>query len=131
MVRVSILWQTTGIPTHNEQVMLDLETDKHVIRAARLRLDNDEVLAYELVSVPVELLPTTNGTTALQDIQQLSAASRLKLGRATERMSQVAADRILAKYLGVARGSTVNMFDRIMLVDTGRPIEWRIAFVKP
>ena len=40
MVRVSILWQTTGMPTHNEQVMLDLEQDKHVMRAARLRLDD-------------------------------------------------------------------------------------------
>ena len=119
------------MPTHNEQVMLDLEQDKHVIRAARLRLDDDKVLAYELVSVPVELLPKTNGTSALQDIQQLAAANRLKLGQATERTSQVAADRIFAKHLGVARGSTVNMFDRIMLLDSGRPIEWRIAFVKP
>jgi DNA-binding GntR family transcriptional regulator len=131
MIRVSILWQTTGIPTHNEQVMLDLEAGEHIIRAARLRLDDDEVLAYELVSVPVDLLPTTNGTSALQDIQQLSAANRLKLGQATERASQVAADRILAKYLGVARGDTIDMFDRIMLLDTGRPIEWRIAFARP
>jgi DNA-binding GntR family transcriptional regulator len=131
MVRVSILWQTTGMPTHNEQVMLDLEQDKHVIRAARLRLDDDKVLAYELVSVPVELLPKTNGTSALQDIQQLAATNRLNLGHASERTSQVAADRILAKHLGVAMGSTVNMFDRIMHLDTGQPIEWRIAFVTP
>ena len=131
MVRVSILWQTTGMPTHNEQVMLDVEQDKHVIRAARLRLDDGKVLAYELVSVPVELLPKTNGTSALQDIQQLAAANRLKLGRAIETLSQVAADRILVKHLGVARGSTVSMFDRIMFLDSGRPIEWRIAFVKP
>jgi DNA-binding GntR family transcriptional regulator len=111
--------------------MLDLETDNHVIRGARLRLHDDQVLAYELVCVPVDLLPKTNGTSALLDIHQLAAANRLVLGQATERLSQVAADRIIAQHLNVAKGSTVNMLDRIIPLDTGAPIEWRIAFVKP
>lgn len=130
MVRVNILWQTTGIPTHNEQVMLDLQPDKHVVRAARLRLQDDEVLAYELVSVPVALLPKANGRSTLQDIQQLAATGWVKLGQATERASQVAADRILAKYLGVPQGSPIAMLDRLILTDLGLPIEWRIAFLK-
>jgi DNA-binding GntR family transcriptional regulator len=131
VVRVDILWQTTGTPTHNEQVMLELGPDQHVVRGARLRLHDDQILAYELVSVPVDLLPKTNGTSALLDIHELAAANRLTLGQATERLSQVAADRIIAKYLNVAQGSTINMLDRIIPLDTGAPIEWRVAFAKP
>jgi DNA-binding GntR family transcriptional regulator len=130
VVRVIILWQTTGMATHNEQVMLQLEPHEHVVRAARLRLDDDRPISYELVSVPVALLPKTNGTSADFDIHQLAAANRIKLGPATERTSQVAADRLLAKHLGIAFGSAVNMFDRLILTDVGQPIEWRIAFVK-
>lgn len=62
--------------------MLDLETDNHVIRGARLRFFDGEVFAYELVCVPVDLLPKANGTSALFDIHQLAAA--LELGQATE-----------------------------------------------
>jgi DNA-binding GntR family transcriptional regulator len=111
--------------------MLDLETQNYVVRGARLRLHDDEVLAYELVCVPVDLLPKTDGTSALLDIHQLAAANRLTLGQATERLSQVAADRIIAKHLNVAQGSTVNMLDRMIFLNTGEPIEWRIAFVIP
>jgi DNA-binding GntR family transcriptional regulator len=96
-----------------------------------LRLHDDQVLAYDLVCVPVDLLPKTNGASALLDIHQLAAANRLMLGQATEWLSQVAADRIIAEHLNVAWGSTVNMLARIISLDTGAPIEWRIAFVKP
>jgi GntR family transcriptional regulator len=131
VVRVKILWQTTGIPTHNEQVMLILEPDQHVVRGARLRFHDDQILAYELVVVPVALLPKTNGTSALLDIHQLAAANRLMLGQATEQLSQVAADRVIAKHLNVPQGSAVNMLDRMIPLDTGERIEWRIALVKP
>ena len=53
------------------------------------------------------------------------------LGATTERISQVAADVILAEHLDVARGSTINMLDRIITLRSGEPIEWRIAFVVP
>lgn len=130
MVRVNILWQTTGTPTHNEQVMLQLEPHEAVIRAARLRLNDDRPISYELVSAPVALLPRAKGTFAHFDIHQLAAANRIRLGHTTERASQVAADRLLAKHLGIPLGSVVNMFDRLILTDVGQPIEWRIAFVK-
>ena len=111
--------------------MLNLETEDHVIRGARLRIRDDTVVAYELVCVPVDLLPRTNGTSALLDIHALAAANRLALGEATERISQVAADRVIADHLDVARGSRINMLDRIIVLRTGVPIEWRIAFVVP
>jgi GntR family transcriptional regulator, N-acetylglucosamine utilization regulator len=130
MVRVTILWQTTGTPTHNEQVLLELQPNQYVLRAARLRVDHDEVLAYELVSIPVALLPQTDETSALLDIHQSAIASRLKLGRARETLSRVSADRLIAKHLSVPRGAAVNMLDRSIFLQTGQPIEWRIAFVR-
>jgi DNA-binding GntR family transcriptional regulator len=130
VVRVTVLWQTTGMPTRNEQTMLELAPDEHVIRAARLRLDDDVPLSYELVSVPAALLPTTNGTSALFDIQQLATANRIRLGQATETVSQVAAGRVLAKRLGIPVGSVLHKLDRLVRTLTGSPIEWRIAFVR-
>jgi len=76
VVRVEILWQTTGMPAHNERVILDLETENHVIRGARLRIRDGEVIAYELACVPIDLLPETDGTSAFVDIHALAAAKR-------------------------------------------------------
>jgi len=93
------------MPAHNERVILDLETENHVIRGARLRIRDGEVIAYELACVPIDLLPETDGTSAFVDIHALAAANLLALGEATERLSQVAADRIIAKHPALHAGA--------------------------
>lgn len=118
-----MLWQTTDIATHDEQVKLQLPVRASVMRGARLRANAQQSSAYELVSVRA-----LSGS--LVDIHQMASQMGMTLGQATEKMSAAPADSVVSHYLGVPLGTRVMLLDRIVLTDKGLPFEWRIAYVR-
>jgi DNA-binding GntR family transcriptional regulator len=128
MVRVSILWQTTGIPTHEEQLWLQLNLHEPVVRAARQLIASGKPTTYELVSVPISRFPKTDSSSDLVDISVLAKLNGIVLGQATEKHATVPADRIIAQHLQIAAGDRVLRAERVVLTDKGLPIEWRILY---
>jgi DNA-binding GntR family transcriptional regulator len=130
MVRGRIVWQITSLPTHDEQLRLDVEPDQDVIRAARLRADDSGNFAYELVSVAACRLPLTDKTAELVEIRALATANKLILGQAVERLTHITADRIVAKHLQVAESQALLRCERIVSLQSGEAIEWLISFMR-
>lgn len=130
MVRVSILWQTTGVPTHSEQLWLHLKSHEYVVRAARQRFQDEKPTTYELVSVPIQRLPKSSGSSDLLDIRTLAKTNSMTLGQATDKLTTVAADRIVAEHLQIVTGDPVQRAERLLLTDQGLPIEWRILYFR-
>ena len=131
MVRAKILWQTTGMPTHSEQLWLALKSHEFVARAARLGFQDGKPATYDLVSVPIHRLPNTDASSDLLDIHTLAKADRIILGQATEKLARVVADRIVAEHLQIVTGAPVLRTERLVHTDQGLPVEWRIRYVLP
>jgi len=127
--RVRALWCTSGLATHDEQVRLNLRYDECVARSARLRLEDGRAIAYELTSIPLSRVQKPQNSCALSDLKELAAINGLVLGRATERMTRVPADPIVARHLGLPVCQRVMRLDRTVETDAGLPIEWRLSFV--
>ena len=128
MSSVQVLWQTVDIATHDEQLWLRLQPTDTVIRAARKRVDDQQFVAYELVSVPTKLLPVTEGTSDLRDTEVLAAANSVTLGRAVERMRRVPTDAIVARHLGVRECQQVVRVHRMVFTSHEEPLECRVTF---
>ena len=118
-----------GPATHDEQVKINLKHDQNVVRSARLRLDGDRAIAYELTSVPVDRLPRSARSRSLHDVHELAALNLLVLGKATERMTRVAPDVVVARHLRIPIGQRVTCLDRIIESDLGLVMEWRLSYV--
>ena len=127
MVRVNVLWQATDIATHDEQLWRRLQSREKVIRAANLRANANGPVSYALVSVPVDRLPRTNGSSDVRDIHELAAINRIELGQATERAATVGSDRIVAEHLGIQEGDRITRTERLILTKQGEPIEWKVT----
>lgn len=130
MVRANILWQTTGIATHKEQLWLQLKSHEYVARAATQKIEAGKPATYELVSLPIQRLPKAQDSLELRDIRTLAKTNGITLGQATEKLTTVAADRIVAEHLEIVSGDPVLRAERLLLTDQGLPIEWRILYLR-
>lgn len=131
MVRANILWQTTGTATHNEQLWLQLKSHEYVVRSARQRIEDGKPTTYELVSLPLQRLPKWDSSSDQIDIRTLAQENGIILGQASENLTTVDADRIVAQHLQIEPGDHVLRAERVLLTDQGVPIEWRILYVPP
>ncbi len=128
MSEATLLWATTGIPTHDEQAKLRLEPREHVLRVARLRRYDGRPVAYEMATLPLAMVPKWHGV-PLCEVHELAAAHGVTLGCAHETAAGTTADTAVAGQLGIPVGSAVTVLERLVLTDSGVPVEWRVAFV--
>jgi DNA-binding GntR family transcriptional regulator len=129
MANISILWQTTDYPTHEEQLRLRMSPPHRVNRAAIHREIDEGVSTYELLAVAFHRLPSEKSSEFL-DAAELASSGRVKLSKATEQVTIVPADRIVATYLQIPDSSRVLKLDRVLFAINSEPVEWRVAFVR-
>ena len=133
MVRIRVTAQGTGTVSRVEQTKLRLpQLQAPVLRARRVRFDYDnQPIAVEDVVLPLIRFPGLTASDGdLPDIIELARQQRLRLGRATERISTVPANGEVARHLRIALGADVVKLDRVIETDDGVPIEWRVSFSK-
>ena len=123
-----MLWRTTGVPTHEEQLKLTLDHDQDVTRFARTSDYADGIPAFELVTLALHLLPYADGNSTVTDLNQLAVSNKVTLGKARETVSHVPADGIVARHLGIKPTATIMRIERIVETRSCVPLEWRITF---
>lgn len=104
---------------------LNLETDAEVFHLERLRLADDEPMAYEVTFLPTALCPeldkidlTTNSL-----YQVLVQNYDLKMHHAAESLEAAAAAEFVAKQLGIETGMPVLVVHRVVFSESNQPIE--------
>src|SRR5262245_12569946 len=103
-----------------------------VLRLTRIRYDEDGwPLMYKEVVLPLNCFPglAPNGAD-IPDIFELAQRHGHTLGRATERVSIVAATTDVAFHLRIAAGTDVLKLDRVIETTDGVPIQWRVAYAR-
>ena len=133
MAHAQSLTQTTDTANTIEWAKLALSSPKaRVLRVTRIRYDGaDHPIAFEEVVLALDRFPglTANGGD-IPDIIELGRRHGLSVGRASERVSIMAATKDVASHLGIATGTNVLKLDRVVVTIDGEPVEWRVAFRK-
>jgi DNA-binding GntR family transcriptional regulator len=127
------LTQTADTASTIEWAKLALSSPKaRVLRVTRIRYDGaDHPIALEEVVLALDRFPglTANGGD-IPDIIELGRRHGLSVGRASARVSIMAATKDVATHLGIATGTNVLKLDRVVETIDGEPVEWRVAFRK-
>ncbi|MCU1290814.1 MAG: hypothetical protein JWN60_3043 [Acidobacteria bacterium] len=104
---------------------LDLENDAEVFRLERLRLADDEPMAFETTYLPAELCPELDQVdlTVNSLYQVLVENYNLQMHHAAEYLEAAAASAFAAKQLGIKTGSPVLVVHRVVFTESNQPIE--------
>jgi DNA-binding GntR family transcriptional regulator len=130
---IALLSQIAGTANDLERTRLALNDPRAtVLRATRVRHDGGgRPVALEEVILPQRHFFGLDGNGyATLDIFELAQRQGLKLGRATERVSTIAATAHIAKHLKIAAGTEVLKLDRVTETVDGVPFEWRVTFAR-
>jgi GntR family transcriptional regulator len=110
---------------------LGLEESTPLLHLERLRLADDEPLAWDRTWLPFDagagLLGVDLTRTALYD--ELARHTGLRIDSGRERIGVAVADPVRARLLGIAAGDPVFRIDRVGHQD-GVPVEWRQTVVR-
>ncbi|MDQ4121868.1 MAG: GntR family transcriptional regulator [Acidobacteriota bacterium] len=111
----------------NEQVArdLDLEATEKVFHLERLRLADDEPMAFETTYLPERLCPEldTWDLTKNSLYQILVENYNLQMSHAAESLEAAAATKFVAKQLGIKTGTPVLLVHRVVFSESNHPIE--------
>lgn len=105
---------------------LDLEPDEKVNHLERLRLADDEPMAYEETYLPEKFTPGL----VEWDLEQNSLYNVLvesygvQMHHASESLEAVAASKLIAGQLGVKAGAPVLVVQRLVFSEANQPLEW-------
>jgi GntR family transcriptional regulator len=125
---VSAVEITGGKANAMECTRLSLQTTDDVHRMRRVRVIDNKPFMLEEASMPVALFPDLQDTSgSAHRIMSLAQAAGILLGKAEERISISVASEEVAAALGVARGASLALLDRVLRAIDGRPVEWRVA----
>jgi GntR family transcriptional regulator len=113
--------------TANEQIIkdLDLEIGANVFHLERLRMADDEPMAFESTFLPSALCPELDkiDLTKKSLYQVLVDKYKVQMNHAAESLEAAAASRFVAGQLGIKTGSPVLVVHRIVFTESNQPIE--------
>jgi DNA-binding GntR family transcriptional regulator len=128
-----ILTQDVGPATLEEWAKLDLSApNSPVLRLTRVQLDDEShPLCVEEVVLALERFPglAANGG-EVPDITELAPRHGLSLTRIAQRIGIIPAAKDVALHLEIALGTDVLKMYRIVETADGKPIEWRVAYMR-
>lgn len=104
---------------------LGLGTGAEVFRIERLRLADGEPMAYENTFLPAYLFPDLEKANLKKNslYQVLVENYNVQMHHAAESLEAAAADRFVARQLGIKTGSPVLVVHRIVFSESNTPIE--------
>ena len=104
---------------------LDLEAGEKVFHLERLRLADDEPMAFETTYLPEKLCPELDkwDLTRISLYQILVDNYNLQMNHAAESLEAAAATKFVAKQLDIKTGSPVLVVHRVVFSDSNQPIE--------
>lgn len=113
--------------TADEQIEqeLHLESDAEVFHLERLRLADNEPMAFEVTFLPTAICPELDkmDLTKSSLYQILVENYDLKMHHAAESLEAAAADEFIAKQLGIEAGTPVLVVHRVVFSESNQPIE--------
>lgn len=119
------------VHNHQAAVILGLEPDTELFHLERVRLADDEPLAYDCVWIPgaigAPLMGVDFGHTSLYE--ELRTRTGCVPQEGAERIRPLVPGSTEAGHLGIEVGEPVLEIDRRTRCD-GRPLEWRITLVR-
>ena len=111
-----------------ERERLHLSAREKVLRLERLQYAASKVRIFERSVLPLQRLRGIDIDRAQHlTLTEIADQLGLRLGRATERLSIVAAPPSVAHVLTIAPTSELLQIDRVTMTVDGTPIEWRLA----
>lgn len=104
---------------------LNVETGAEVFRLERLRLADDEPMAFETTYLPAALLPELDliDLTVNSLYKVLVENYNLPMHHAAESLEAAAANRFAAQQLGIKTGAPVLVVHRVVFTESNQPIE--------
>ncbi len=122
-LNVSSKWLERGVfvPSPNEIVALGLGTDDQVARIYRLREANDQPLALERASLPLDILP--NPTEVQSSLYEFLGKTGARPVRAIQRISAINLEPREAELLGLPEGAAGLSIQRTSYLHSGRVAE--------
>ncbi|MDQ3750821.1 MAG: GntR family transcriptional regulator [Acidobacteriota bacterium] len=104
---------------------LNLETNEKVFHLERLRLADDEPMAFEITYLPAELCPELDKADLTKNslYKILVQNYNLQIHHAAESLEAAAATRFVAKQLGIKTGTPVLVVHRVVFSESNQPIE--------
>jgi GntR family transcriptional regulator len=111
----------------NEQVAqdLDLQSSEKVFYLERLRLADEEPMAFETTFLPAELCPELDKAdlTKTSLYQIIEQKYNLQMHHASESLEAAAASKFVAKQLEIKTGTPVLVVHRVVFTESNQPIE--------
>jgi len=104
---------------------LDLETGAEVFHLERLRLADDEPMAFESTYLPSALCPELDRIDLTKNslYKVLVENYNLQMDHAAESLEAAAANRFLAQQLAIKTGAPVLVVHRVVFTESNQPIE--------
>jgi GntR family transcriptional regulator len=104
---------------------LDLEIGAEVFHLERLRLADDEPMAYESTFLPSALCPELDKIDLAKNslYQVLAENYNVRMHHAAESLEAAAANRFEAKQLGIKQDAPVLVVHRVVYTESNQPIE--------
>jgi GntR family transcriptional regulator len=104
---------------------LDLEEGEKVFHLERLRLADDEPMAFEITCLPEKLCPELDEWDLTKNslYQILVENYNLRMNHAAESLEAAAATKFVAKQLGIKTGTPVLVVHRVVFSESNQPIE--------
>ena len=120
-----------GTANELECTRLRLRAGDGVYRIRRIRHHRERRYMVADVTLPAALFPRLAGTSDIPSrVGALAPWNGMLLGGAEERVSICAPPADIGDLLGIASGTPVMLLDcLVLLLDTDRPVAWRIAHV--
>ncbi len=113
--------------TPDERIVkdLDLEAGAEVFHLERLRLADDEPMAYESTFLPSALCPELDKIDLAKNslYQVLADNYNVRMHHAAESLEAAAATRFEAKQLGIKENAPVLVVHRVVFTESNQPIE--------
>jgi GntR family transcriptional regulator len=110
-----------------EQIVKDLDLDdgEDIFHLERLRLADDEPMAFESTFLPSSLCPELDKIDLTKNslYQVLADDYNVRMHHAAESLEAAAANAFTAKQLGIKKGAPVLVVHRVVFTESNQPIE--------
>ena len=118
----------TGRVTPQEAVTFHLPMDATVIRMERVRLADEQPLAFERVIVPTFTVP--DATNMGPSLYEAMAQANFRPVRAVQRIRAVNLSQAIARALDVQPGAAALLIERSGILDDGRVVEFTRSYYR-
>lgn len=123
-----LITREIGPVTPQEAVTFHLPMEASVIRMERVRLADEQPLAYERVTVPTFTVP--DPANIGDSLYEEMARTNFRPVRAVQRIRAVNLSQSIARALDVQPGAAALLFERSGVLDDGRVVEFTRSFYR-